>query len=596
VSYVFWNIFWCLVGAALLGGLIGWLLKQFLGGNRIAELEAGWQSKLGGIEGERDRLALASREADDKLTSWRTKYSGLETEYGTIKTDLTKLTAGLKVCGDARAGLEAQLAKNAAVIADLENRLQLAIAGDKAGDAAYEKQIAELKAQLAVAGQHHTELESGWTTRFTALESDRNLFRAQLTDLSARAGKADAGYQVQIAGYAAEIADLKAQMAAASRERTELESSWTARFAGFEKAGAEHQTQSAAYAEEIADLKRQLALSEKRLDKAVAGDKADDAAYQKQIADLKAQLAGTQQSLSKAVAGDKADDAAYEKQIVELKAQLAAAAKQRAELESSWTARLAGFEKTGADHQAQIVELKTQMAGTEQRLAKAVASDKADATANEKRIAELQARIEKLIATDKANDAGYEKQLADLRAQLTASQTETNKAASQAASMVAAADHDALKAKLADAEARAKKIVAGDIERIEGIGTVYGQKLRANGIAWVRELLAHGANPDGRTGIATATGIKPELILAWVNAADLLRVDGITPDWAELLEVSGVDTVKELRNRVPANLLAKMTETNPSGPNGRFAPTLPELSEVESWIGQAKGMQPRVTH
>ncbi|MCC6536016.1 MAG: DUF4332 domain-containing protein [Bryobacterales bacterium] len=136
----------------------------------------------------------------------------------------------------------------------------------------------------------------------------------------------------------------------------------------------------------------------------------------------------------------------------------------------------------------------------------------------------------------------------------------------------------------------------GDIERIEGIGPAYGQKLRAAGIAWVRDLLDRGAGADGRAQIAAATGIKPDLVLTWVNAADLLRVDGVTPNWAELLEATGVDTVKELCNRVPANLLEAMTETNPAGPGGRFAATLPTLEEVESWVGQAKAMRPRVTH
>ncbi len=172
---------------------------------------------------------------------------------------------------------------------------------------------------------------------------------------------------------------------------------------------------------------------------------------------------------------------------------------------------------------------------------------------------------------------------------MTASQTEFTQA--QGNWTTSLAD---LEAKLKAAEG--KKTVTGDIERIEGIGAAYGQKLRSIGIAWVRELLDQGEDPQGRQRIAAETGIKAELILAWVNAADLLRVDGVTPDWAELLESSGVDTVKELKNRVPVNLLAKMTETNPTGARGRIAPTLPELEDVESWVAQAKAMRPRVSH
>ena len=197
--------------------------------------------------------------------------------------------------------------------------------------------------------------------------------------------------------------------------------------------------------------------------------------------------------------------------------------------------------------------------------------------------------LAKAVAADREDDPAYEKRIAGLEAQLTASRTEfTHAQGNWTASL---AD---LEAKLKAAEG--KKTVTGDIERIEGIGSAYGQKLRSIGIAWVRELLDQGGDPKGRQRIAAETGIKAELILAWVNAADLLRVDGVTPDWAELLEVSGVDTVKELKNRVPVNLLAKMTEANPTGARGRIAPTLPELEDVEGWIAQAKVMRPRVSH
>ncbi len=206
-------------------------------------------------------------------------------------------------------------------------------------------------------------------------------------------------------------------------------------------------------------------------------------------------------------------------------------------------------------------------------------------------MAPAEKRFEEAVASDKAGNAAYENRIAQLEGNLT-------EATRLAATMVTAADHEALMKRLADAEAQPKKsaAAAGDIERIEGIGPAYGQKLRAAGIAWVRELLARGADPEGRLQIVAQTGLKAELILTWVNAADLLRVDGVTPDWAELLEASGVDTVKELRNRVPENLLQKLTETNPHGPGGRYAPTLPELDEVASWVAQAKGMRPRVTH
>ncbi len=84
-------------------------------------------------------------------------------------------------------------------------------------------------------------------------------------------------------------------------------------------------------------------------------------------------------------------------------------------------------------------------------------------------------------------------------------------------------------------------------------------------------------------------------ILKWVNAADLLCIEGVTPDWAEMLEVSGVDTVKELRNRVPENLHRKMVETRAEKPR-QFHSDAPELEQIQAWIAAAKAMEPVVTH
>ena len=46
--------------------------------------------------------------------------------------------------------------------------------------------------------------------------------------------------------------------------------------------------------------------------------------------------------------------------------------------------------------------------------------------------------------------------------------------------------------------------------------------------------------------MAEATEIDEKLILKWVNHADLFRIKGVAGQFAELLEASGVDTVKEL--------------------------------------------------
>jgi predicted flap endonuclease-1-like 5' DNA nuclease len=129
---------------------------------------------------------------------------------------------------------------------------------------------------------------------------------------------------------------------------------------------------------------------------------------------------------------------------------------------------------------------------------------------------------------------------------------------------------------------------------IKGIGEVYANNLNANlGISTVEELLELGASKKGREEVAAKTGIAESLILRWCNMADLFRIKGVAETFSHLLEICGVDTVKELRNRVPANLHEKMTGVNEEqGYSGR----MPRLDEVESWIAQAKELEPKMTY
>ena len=128
---------------------------------------------------------------------------------------------------------------------------------------------------------------------------------------------------------------------------------------------------------------------------------------------------------------------------------------------------------------------------------------------------------------------------------------------------------------------------------IEGVGDVYAEKLTAVGIVKVSDLLEKCATPKGRADLATLTGISDKLILRWTNHADLFRIKGVGPQFAELLEAAGVDTVKELRHRVPENLYPKLEETNAEK---RLVRRVPALKEVIKMVAQAKELPPVVTY
>ena len=128
---------------------------------------------------------------------------------------------------------------------------------------------------------------------------------------------------------------------------------------------------------------------------------------------------------------------------------------------------------------------------------------------------------------------------------------------------------------------------------IEGVGDVYAEKLTAAGINKVSELLEKCAAPKGRKELADATGIREKLILRWTNHADLFRINGVGPQFAELLEAAGVDTVKEFRHRVAENLQPKLVETNDAK---NICNRVPAVSEIQKMIDQAKELEPKVTY
>jgi len=126
--------------------------------------------------------------------------------------------------------------------------------------------------------------------------------------------------------------------------------------------------------------------------------------------------------------------------------------------------------------------------------------------------------------------------------------------------------------------------------KIEGIGPTYAEKLKGVGLKTAGNLLKAGKTPKGREELAQKTGVTSKLILEWVNLADLCRIKGVGEEYSDLLEEAGVDTVAELANRVPENLLAKILEVNNEK---KLVRRPPPLKNVKKWVKQAKKL-PRV--
>ncbi len=131
------------------------------------------------------------------------------------------------------------------------------------------------------------------------------------------------------------------------------------------------------------------------------------------------------------------------------------------------------------------------------------------------------------------------------------------------------------------------------IDKIEGIGPKFAEKLIKAGVTHTAHLLEKGGSAKGRKTLATDSGIEEAKILKWVNMADLMRIKGVGEEFSELLEAAGVDTVKELRTRKADNLTAKMVEVNAAK---KLCKRNPAAKEVTRWIDHAKTLDAAVSH
>ncbi len=132
-----------------------------------------------------------------------------------------------------------------------------------------------------------------------------------------------------------------------------------------------------------------------------------------------------------------------------------------------------------------------------------------------------------------------------------------------------------------------------DVIDIEGVGESYAKKLHGVDINTTEELLQFCSTPANRRNLSEATGISPKLILKWTNHADLFRIKGVGPQFAELLEASGVDTVKELRHRKAENLATRLAEVNDAR---HLTRRVPSVTEVQKMIDEAANLEPVIKY
>ena len=409
-----------------------------------------------------------------------------------------------------------------------------------------------------------TDLENSWSTRWQTKSGEFDTLQTNFNSQTARLGTLDAD-------YATTTANLK--------DRDALLLDWEMRYKNLAATGSAENTKDDA---EIAELKAQLAKSQAAHAAELATANQSLTSKTAELATLAASVAALEGFRNKAGEWEtkyKTDLGARDAELAKLNASVTDWEGRYKRLETASTA------ENSKDDQA-IADLKGQLAKLQAEL---------DAHAKTASVMDTE------LNTLRQNVAGKDADLAKLTASVAALEifrTKAGEGETKYQTDIGGKDSEigSLRAKITELEmliSAPKKPDWTDLVLIEGIGDSYYQKLSDIGISWQKELLRKGADKEGRQEIAAKSGIREDLVLTWVNHCDLRRVNGISEQFAELLEVAGVDTVVELATRRPDNLFTKLVEVNTEK---QVAPATPIAEEVQSWVAQAKNLGRVVTH
>ncbi|MFO8017025.1 MAG: DUF4332 domain-containing protein [Promethearchaeia archaeon] len=126
-----------------------------------------------------------------------------------------------------------------------------------------------------------------------------------------------------------------------------------------------------------------------------------------------------------------------------------------------------------------------------------------------------------------------------------------------------------------------------DIIEIEGIGDKYGKDLKESGIDELEDII--GLSKKELEELSKKSGVSLKLLDKWQEHADLMRIKGIGPQYADAINQIGIDSVKEFAQRNPQNTLERIKELDKKNPD--VIRRLPILDDIKDWIKQANNLK-----
>lgn len=122
-----------------------------------------------------------------------------------------------------------------------------------------------------------------------------------------------------------------------------------------------------------------------------------------------------------------------------------------------------------------------------------------------------------------------------------------------------------------------------DLTRINGVGPSYAERLQTAGVESIADFVSGTSSSRSITKLAEISGVSAGTIASWREQAELTRVDGVGGSYQTLLRRAGVWTVQELSVEDPEALTRRLGEIDaPDAPD-----QTPSIYQVRHWVHSA---------
>lgn len=129
------------------------------------------------------------------------------------------------------------------------------------------------------------------------------------------------------------------------------------------------------------------------------------------------------------------------------------------------------------------------------------------------------------------------------------------------------------------------------VEMLGEIDPSESDRLTAAGVETTEHLLAACRTPAARARLCGSIGVSDERLTNWLQVADLLRIHGIGPQFAELLLAAGVATVPALAASNPDSLAAEVARVRRAQ---RLSRAAPPGTRIRRWVIEAQRLDPAI--